>query len=308
MRAAVLTAPGIPRFADFEEPQAREGEAVVAVSAAGLNPIDLILAKGLYGTPTLPSVTGREGVGRIEGRRIYFSAVRAPFGSMAEFSLADPSGVLPVLDAIDDGTALALGIAGLTGWLALSEAARLQAGETVLVLGAGGAVGQVAVQAARRLGAGRVVAAARSAKGRERAERLGADAVVALEEGIDLVSAFREACDGRLDAVVDPIWGASALAALKALSLGGRLIQLGSSADAQLPFNPAFMRGPRTSLIGFSSSSVARETRARTFETLQSLVLGGDLAVESRTMPLLQIEEAWAAQGTSPGHKIVLVP
>ena len=76
-------------------------------------------------------------------------------------------------EGVDDGVAVALGIAGLAGWLALTWSAKLRAGESVLVLGATGTVGQVAVQGAKLLGASRVVAAGRNPRGLERAAGAG---------------------------------------------------------------------------------------------------------------------------------------
>ena len=82
---------------------------------------------------------------------------------MAE--LVDPAGgwAFEIPAGVDDATALACGIAGLTAWLAVSWRAPVQPDDTVLVLGASGTLGSVAVQAAKLLGAKRVIGAARRA-------------------------------------------------------------------------------------------------------------------------------------------------
>ena len=74
MRAAVLHEYGVPRADDFEEPRAEADQAVVEVLAAGLNPVDVAICAGAFyaGRPPLPSVAGREGVGMLEGERVYF--------------------------------------------------------------------------------------------------------------------------------------------------------------------------------------------------------------------------------------------
>src|ERR1700734_3146168 len=166
MRAAVLKEYGVPAAGEFDEPSA-EGpdQAVVDVLAAGLNPVDVAICAGRFyaGKPPLPSVAGREGVGMLDGERVYFDAPIAPFGSMAERALVDPASTYALPDGLDDGLAVALGISGLAAWLGLTWRANVQPGEHVLVLGASGVLGQIAVQAAKLLGAARVVASARSA-------------------------------------------------------------------------------------------------------------------------------------------------
>lgn len=312
MRAAVLNELGDPRFGEFEDPVAGEGQVVVDVAAAGLNPVDLLLAAGHVPSPgaPLPRVVGIEGAGRLDGRRVYFGATVAPFGSMAERALVPCGEAFPVPDDVADTTAVALGIAGLTAWLSLSWRARLAPGEHVLVLGASGAVGALAVQAARLLGAGRVVAAARSASALEALPSLGADAVVPLTgDPGELAGAFAEASAGRLDVIVDPLWGPAAVAALLVASAGARLIQLGGSAAQGLEFNPAMMRVKQTSLLGMSLATTPREVRAPTYARLTELAGAGELQVPVEAVPLEQVADAWRRQrdGTA-GCKLVLVP
>src|SRR5580700_7899719 len=104
MRAAVLHDYGVPSADDFEEPVAADGQAVVEVLAAGLNPVDVAICAGRFyaGKPPLPSVAGREGIGLLDGKRVYFDAPIAPFGSMAERALVDPTSAYPVPDGLDD--------------------------------------------------------------------------------------------------------------------------------------------------------------------------------------------------------------
>src|SRR5271156_7218986 len=116
MRAAVLREYGVPSPDEFEEPAVvGSDQAVVEVLAAGVNPVDVAICAGRFyaGKPPLPSVAGREGVGMLDGKRVYFDAPIAPFGSMAERALVDPSSTYPVPEELDEGGAVALGISGL---------------------------------------------------------------------------------------------------------------------------------------------------------------------------------------------------
>ncbi|MEA2180648.1 MAG: hypothetical protein QOG77_3945, partial [Solirubrobacteraceae bacterium] len=155
MRAAILREYGQPpEIGDFDDPTASDGNEVVDVLAAGLNPVDILKASGHFygGNPPLPSVTGTEGIGRLaDGRKVYFDAPVSPYGSFSERTLIDPSATYDVPDGLDPALAVVFGIAGLAGWLALEHRARLQEGETVLVLGAGG-VGRAIAHAIQKEG------------------------------------------------------------------------------------------------------------------------------------------------------------
>jgi len=316
MHAAVLHAYGeTPVFEAFgEEPVAGDGNVVVEVAAAGVNPVDVRKASGTFvtGAPPLPSVVGSEGVGRIagDGRRVYFGAPVAPFGAFAERVLVGADDPVELPDGLDDGVAVALGISGLAAWLPLAWRAQLQPGETVLVLGATGVVGQLAVQAARLLGAGRVVAAGRDPEMLARAAQLGADATVDLRaaEGAALTAAFREAGGGDVDVVHDPLWGAPAAAALEALGDGGRLVQLGQSAGAEATFASAPIRGRHLSLLGYMNYLVPPAVLRDAYRTLAGHAAAGRLAVDVERLPLARVADAWQRVQHSPHRKLVLVP
>jgi len=310
MRAAVLTEYGVPRAGDFDEPVAREGQAVVEVSAAGLNPVDVAICGGRFyaGKPPLPSVSGREGVGTLDGRRVYFDTPVAPFGAMAERSLIDPVSTYTVPDEVDDGVAVALGIAGLAAWLSLTWRAALKPGEHVLVLGASGVVGQIAVQGARILGAGRVVAAARSAPALERSLALGADQAVRLGEAEDLATALSEAADGRIDVVLDPLFGEPFVAAIQAASFGARLVQIGASAGQQATVPSAPIRGKVLTIMGHTNFAAPPEVKRTAYERMAAAAAAGELEVETERIALERVQDAWARLGQGSHRKILVIP
>jgi NADPH2:quinone reductase len=312
VRAAVLRRYGEPpQPEDFDEPEAGEGEDVVEVLAGGLNPVDISIASGTFyaGSPPLPYVAGREGVGRTPaGGRVYFDGPVAPFGSFAERAAIDAASAIELPDGLDDGLAVSLGIAGLAAWLALEWRARLGEGETVLVLGASGVVGQVAVQGARLLGAGRVVAAARSREGLRRAQALGADATVALGDPDDLTAALREACDGGADVVVDPVWGEPAAAAIEAANANARVVQIGQSAGPQATIASAAVRGRSLAILGHTNFAAPREVKRAAYLRMAGHAAAGELTVPVERVALDDVAAAWERQRESPHHKLVIVP
>ncbi len=310
MRAAVLHEYGVPQADDFDEPHAGPGQALIDVLAAGVNPVDVSICAGRFyaGKPPLPSVAGREGVGTLDGERVYFDAPIAPFGSMAERALIDPRSTYPVPDGVADGVAVALGISGLAAWLALTWRAQLQPGEHVLVLAASGVLGQIAVQAAKLLGAGRVVAAARSPQGLARCLELGADASVRLDEPGDLSAALAQAGEGRIDVVLDPLWGEPLVAALGAASFGARVVQIGAGAGAQATIPSAAIRGKMLVLMGHTNFAAPPEVKREAYAQMAQTAARGEITVDVDPLALDQVGEAWRRLAVGSHRKIVLVP
>jgi NADPH:quinone reductase-like Zn-dependent oxidoreductase len=284
MRAAILREYGAtPQVGEFEAP---DGEVVVDVLAAGLNPIDLRIASGTLAArrPPLPCVVGSEGVGRTaDGRRVYFGSSS---GSLAERAAVPAEELVEVPEGIEDAHALAYGIAGLAAWLALDKA-RLTEGETVLVLGASGPVGAIAVQLARLRGAGRVIAASRREPGH-------VDPAGPFEDGIDVV--------------VDPLWGAPAAAAIRAMAFRGRLVQLGQSAGGEAALASADIRFKELEILGHTNFAAPPEARAEALRAMWAHAAAGELSVEVEAVPLERAAEAWERQAAAPGRKLVVVP
>jgi NADPH:quinone reductase-like Zn-dependent oxidoreductase len=310
MRAAVLHEYGAtPVYEpDWPEPEAGEGQAVVDVVLAGVNPVDLRRGSGTFygGSPDVPYVVGEEGIARRhDGSLAYFNRARAPWGSWAERSLIDPTALIPLPDGLEPAVAVGLGIAGCAAWLALEWRAGLREGETVLVLGASGAVGMIGVQAARLLGAGRVVGAARSAEGLRRASELGADATVRLGSDDD-GAALRDALGDGADVVVDPLWGRPLEAALGATHVSARVVQLGESAGATATLPAAIVRGRALSVLGHTNLVVPHQVARDAYERMARHAAAGELQLDTEEIPLERAAEAWERQASAPHHKLVI--
>ena len=298
---------------DVPEPVPGDGDALVRVRAATINPIDLTISRGgsLRGDPAVPYIVGNEGIGSDEqGRLCYFRAdagLNGRSGTLAEYVVVPQDDLVPLPDGADPAQVIGFGIAGLAAWLGLEKTGELEPGERVLILGASGAVGQVAVQVAKLLGAGRVVAAARSEHGLRRATELGADATVSLTaEG--LTERFKAAAGGELDLVFDPLWGEPAAAALPALRPHGRLVQLGQSAGATATLPSTEIRNRARRILGHTAFLIPYEEQAAAFRKMVELAMEGKLTVDHEVLPLDRAPEAWERQASSPGAKLVLVP
>lgn len=312
MRAAILTEKGgTPEAGEFRDPAPDDDAAVVQVLAAGLNPIDLILATGLMPArlPELPAVVGLEGVGETaDGRRVYFGFSQPPFGSMAERTLVDEGELVEIPEGVADGLALAFGIAGTAAWLSLGWRGGLTEGETVLVLGSSSIVGQIAVQGAKLMGAGRVVAASRHEADLERSLAHGADATVQLT-GDDVTDRMRDAAGGGgYDLIIDPLWGPPAAAALECVAAGGRLVQIGNAAAPTAELPARFIRNQLAEIRGHSNFTAPREERTKAFREMCEHAAAGDLEVPVETVPLEDIADAWQRQADGPRAKLVIDP
>jgi NADPH2:quinone reductase len=305
MRAAILREyGGVPETVeDWPEP---DGD-TVEVLAAGLNPVDLRIASGTFygGAPPLPYVPGGEGVGRVDGRRVYFTGS----GTFAERAVGNPSSYAVVPEGLEDALAVACGTAGTTAWMAL-ERAQIRKGDSVLILGATGAVGTFGVQAARLLGAGCVVAAARNAEGLARCKEVGADATISLDADPDtLVAQIVAACGGDgPNVVLDPLWGSAVEAAAEAAAHGARIVQLGESAGAQASFTSATVRGKELAILGFTLVRADPDARRGATERLLRHVAYGAIRIETEAVPLTDVATAWRRQAESPNVKLVVVP
>jgi NADPH:quinone reductase-like Zn-dependent oxidoreductase len=335
VRAALISAPGEPpAVAELRTPEPGPGEALVRIHAASLNPVELHIWSGRFfdGPPRFPYVPGVEGAGVVEsgdrleaGTRVRVEFVHPGYGrdgAIAEYAVApevpdasDRSSqamVFPLPEGVDDVRAAALGTSGYTALMLLERAVQAGAelrGAHVLVLAATGAVGQCAVQLARGLGAARVVAAGRDEARLEGVRALGADATVRLDTAPgELRERFVEAANGRLDVVLDPLWGAPARAAMEALGEGGVLVNFGhvTSPTAELPSLP--LRNRRVTLVGHSGAWTTPEQRRSAFERLHSIAAETGLTLGVDELSLDEVPEGWRRLQDSAGRKLVVRP
>lgn len=311
MTAVVLTELGAtPHLAEVEVPQPGPGEQLIHVEAAGMNPVDINISRGLAFPPPLPYTPGMEGIGRTaDGRRVYFDSARQPHGSFAPYCIVADEDLIEIPYGTDAAAAMPFGIAGLAAWTGLTWKGALRTGETVLVLGASSIVGRIGIQLAAQLGAGRVVAAARDQTFLDHAESLGADATVRLDGSLDeLTAALTQASQGGYDLVLDMLWGRPAEAAVAAMAPFGRVVQIGASAGptAEIPARP--LRTSGISILTHINYHAPVAVRAAGFADMCEMNAAGDLVVPVEEAPLKHIANLWARQQTGPHVKLVLRP
>src|SRR5271169_2225848 len=268
MKAAVVLEAGKPPvYAEFSEPEPAAGESRIAVTAAAISQVVKSRASGQHYSSAgrFPFVVGIDGVGRLdEGSRVYFVLPRAPYGSMAEKTVAPSAQCLALPDDLDEVTAAAIANPGMSSWAAYTERAKLKAGETVLVNGATGAAGRLAIQIAKHLGAKKVIATGRNVEALKSVEALGADVTIPLvEDEAALADGFEQQFAQGVDVVIDYLWGKSAERLLIAGAKAGidavpiRFVQIGAVSGPNIALPSAVLRSSAITLMGSGIGSIA---------------------------------------------------
>jgi NADPH2:quinone reductase len=243
--------PEVLQLVDIPTPQPADGEVLIKVNRAGLNFADTHQRTNSYlAKAELPLVPGSEvaGVREDTGERV---VALCGNGGYAEYATAPGALTFPIPDGVDDGTALALLLQGLTAWHLYKTCARVQPGESVVIIAAAGGVGSLAVQLGKPLGAGRVIAVASSESKRDLTLELGADAAVdASAEG--LAERLIEANLGeRVDAVFEMAGGRVFEECMSALAPFGRCVTYGIASEEQNTVQTGALMRRSHAVIGF---------------------------------------------------------
>jgi NADPH2:quinone reductase len=251
IQQAEFGGPEVLELVELPVPEPAAGEVLIRVRRAGLNFADTHQREDRYvQRQALPLVPGSEvaGVREDTGERV---VALCGHGGYAEYAVAPAERVFPIPDGLDDGTALALVLQGLTAWHLYRTCARLAQGESVLVISGAGGVGSLAVQLGHAMGAGRVIATASSQEKRDLCRSLGADAAISGEpEG--LRDRIVEANEGReVDVVLEMAGGPVLDAALRAMTDMGRLVVYGISSREQNEVRTGRLLKRSQSIIGF---------------------------------------------------------
>jgi len=234
------------RYEDVPDPAPGPGEARVRQTAIGVNFIDVYFRTGLYKAPQFPFVPGQEGAGVVEaigpgvrevavGDRVAYAALP---GSYAEVRLAPAARLVKLPAAIDENTAAAMMLKGMTAEYLLLRCARLVPGDTILFHAAAGGVGSIACPWAKSIGM-RVIGTAGGPDKVARAAAHGCDHVIDYDRE-DVVARVKELTGGvGVNAVFDGVGKKTFDASLACLATRGLLALFGQSSGVVPPVDPA---------------------------------------------------------------------
>ena len=248
MRASVVDAPGGPEvlhLASVAEPKPGPGQVLVRQTVAGINYIDTSVRRGRI-PHELPFVPGREGVGAIEavggdidgwrvGERVGYSET-PHLGGYAELNVVPVNELVRIPGDIDDATACALMLQGITAQYLCADAYRVKPGDAVLVHAAAGGVGALLVQLAKARGA-TVIATAGGPEKVALAREAGADHAIDYRAA-DFAPVVREITGGAgVAAVYDSVGADTWERSLASLRRRGTLVLYGASSGRVPPLD-----------------------------------------------------------------------
>jgi NADPH2:quinone reductase len=331
MKAAYIETAGDPnviRCGELPQPEPHSGEVLVRIGAAAVNPIDLYIRAGTVAMPLpKPFIVGCDLAGVVErlgpaagrfkvGDRVWGSnqGLLGRQGTFAEYAAVAEDWLYPTPDGVDDKSAAAVALTGITAHLGLFRDAQLQSGETVYVNGGTGGVGSMVVQMAKAAGA-KVIATAGSADKAKLCQEWGADCVLNYKSD-DIVARVRECTRGQgvhvwYETQREPDF----LRIVGLMAQRGRIIIIaGRQAQPLFPVGPFYVKG--LSLHGFAMFNATAAEQRRCAEDINRWLKSGQLKPPiGRIFPLAQAaaahqlleENTLGKAGTLVG-KVVVTP
>ena len=296
LRFAEFGPPSVLRFEEVVIPEPGEGEALVHVKAAGLNPSDIGNVSGRFKATTLPRTPGRDFAGTVvkgkhhEGEEVWGSAPRLGIvhdGSHAEYVVVPAETVSLKPKSLSMVQAAAIGIPYITAWASVVSAAQIQPGETILIVGAGGAVGQAATQIANGKQA-RVIGAAVTS------DPIPGTVSVVNTRTEDLREKVLELTAGKgVDVVFDTVGGPMFEPALRSLRFRGRHVAI-SSREPRVSFNLVDFYHNFSRLLGVDSYGLtSRQVKEIEDELQRGFETGALTPPPIETVPFEKAVEAY---------------
>jgi NADPH2:quinone reductase len=313
---------GGPEIMSWEEVEVGEpgpGEVRVHNRAVGLNYVDTYQRSGLYPMP-MPLILGSEGAGVVEavgpkvrdfkvGDRVAYAG---PIGAYAEVALRPAARLIKIPSGIDDQTAAAMMLKGMTAWYLCRRTYRVKKGDTVVVHAAAGGVGQILCQWTKYLGA-TVIGTVGSDEKVALAKKAGCRHVIVTsrEKTSERVKAITKGKG--VPVVYDGVGKDTFMDSLDCLAPLGLMASFGNASGAVTSFNPGVLaqKGSlfltRPTLVNYTASRKDLETAAR---ELFSVVKKGAVKIKvNQTYPLREAAQAHRdLEGRKTTGQTVLLP
>ncbi|MFW5453456.1 quinone oxidoreductase family protein [Thioalkalivibrio sulfidiphilus] len=241
--------PEVMRWESIEVGEPGPGEVRLRQTAVGLNFIDVYFRTGLYPLPSLPGGLGMEAAGVVEdvgegvttlkeGDRVAYAT--PPPGAYAEARIMPAARLVKLPDNIEERTAAAMMLRGMTAHYLLRRIHRVEPGDTVLIHAAAGGVGLIACQWARHLGATVIGTVGTDAKA-EIARAHGCEHPIVYTRE-DFVARVREITGGKgVDAVYDSVGKETFMGSLDCLRPLGMMVTFGNASGPVPAFEPALL-------------------------------------------------------------------
>jgi NADPH2:quinone reductase len=317
IRVPQFGGPEVLKLEEIPTPKPNDGQVLVRVRAAGVNPYDTYMCAGTYAIkPQLPYTPGSDAAGTVEavgpgvtkvkpGDRVY--TAKTLTGAYAEYALALEDQVHPLPDNISFEQGAAVWVPYGTAYHALHHFAQARAAEIVLVHGASGGVGTASVQIAHAMGM-TVFGTAGTVKGAELVKREGAHNVFN-HRGSGYQEEIMKASAGKgVDVILEMLANVNLGNDLKMLALQGRVVVIGSRGDVTI--TPRDLMSRRASIRAFTLWAVPPEEAAEIHAGLFAGMENGTLRpVIGKKLPLAEAARAHK-EIMEPGAagQIVLVP
>jgi NADPH2:quinone reductase len=319
IRVHAFGGPDVLRLEDVPDlPGPREGEVLVRLHAAGVNPVETYVRSGQYAAlPPLPYTPGGDGAGVVEaiggapaqgpsvGDRVYTSGSLT--GTYAEAAICGLSQIHPLPDAATFAEGAALGVPYATAYRALFQRGRVRPGELVLVCGASGGVGLAAVQLAVAAGL-TVRGTAGSDAGRRLVAAQGADHVVDHRAPGHAEELLALSDGAGYDLIVEMAAHVGLGDDLGLLARGGRVVVVGSRGPVEIA--PRDLMSRDADVRGLLLPNTPPGELAEIHEALREGLVAGRLhPVIARELPLRDAATAHRQiiEGPAAG-KLVLLP
>jgi NADPH2:quinone reductase len=298
--------PEVLQWQDVDVDSPGEGEALIRQTAVGLNFIDTYQRTGLYPLE-LPIGLGLEAAGEVisvgtgvndvrPGDRVAYTSM--PTGAYAEQRVYPANKLVKLPAGIDDQTAAAAMLKGLTAWYLLHRSYAVKPGDSVLLYAAAGGVGLIATQWAKHLGVN-VIGVVSTPEKAELAKQHGCAAIV-MADAADFVEQVKAASGGKgVAAVYDSVGKDTFMQSLDCLQPHGTMVSFGNASGPVEPVSVMEL-GKRGSLFltrpaVFDFISTPQDLRAAAAELFGVIESGAVKIKIGQTWPLAEVAEAHRA-------------